>query len=61
MKKERQVTLEDGAMKWYIVQRSCSVNVRGAEKKRAAEKVTKHKKIISEATQQMPLKFLKVA
>ena len=46
MEPNNQVTLEDAAMKLYIVQSSCSVNLRGAEIKRAANKGTKHNKII---------------
>ena len=30
-KPEKQIMLEDAAMKWYMVQISCSVYVRGAE------------------------------
>ena len=46
MKPEKQVTLEDAAMKWYIVQSSCGVKVRWAEIKCAADKGAKHNKII---------------
>ena len=46
MKPEKQVTSEDAALKWYMVQSSCSVKVRGAEIKGAADKGTKPKKII---------------
>ena len=46
MEPNSQVTLGDAAMKLYMVQSSCSVNLRGAEIKRAANKGTKHNKII---------------
>ena len=46
MEPNNQVTLEDAAMKLYIVQSSCRVNIRGAEIKRAANEGTKHNKII---------------
>ena len=46
MKPEKQVTLEDTAIKWYVVQSTCSVKVRGAEIKCASNKGVKYQKII---------------
>ena len=46
MEPNNEVALEDAAMELYIVQSSCSVNIRGAEIKRAANKGTKLNKFI---------------
>ena len=43
---ENHVAIKVAAMELYMVQRSCSVNVRGVEKKGAAYKGTNQNKII---------------
>ena len=46
-------------MKWYAEQSACSVDVRGAEVKRAADKGAKHKKNGFEGARQLALAVLK--
>ena len=41
---EKHVSLEDAVMKRYVEQRACSVNVRGAQIRHAADKGAKNKK-----------------
>jgi hypothetical protein len=59
MKMAQESSFEDAVLKWYVQQRSCSVNVWGLELKSAANTLANHVKISFKASDGWHLRYFK--